>query len=77
MDGYDSGYSGADIQIAGEVISPGVLYDAVPTFVHGGYPAMDCYYTPFGNMNSTWTYSMTVFGSTCPPTYVMHSPDLG
>jgi hypothetical protein len=76
MDGYDSGYSGGDIQMAGDVVSRGVLYDSV-LGLQNGSPVTWCYYTPFGNMNSPWTYVDTQIGHIgCEPTMSIPYPDL-
>jgi len=72
MDGYDSGYSGGDIQMAGDVVSRGVLYDS-----YLGINTTTCFYTPFGNMNSPWTYTIELpYLGACPPFAIIPYPDL-
>jgi hypothetical protein len=63
MDGYESGYSGADIQMAGDVVSRVILYDTVYNAGH-----TYCYYTPFGNVNPAWTHTTILpFIGACDP----------
>ena len=77
MDGSDSNYQAfydgdAQLQIAGDVVSRGVLYDS-----YLGINTTTCFYTPFGNMNSPWTYTIELpYLGACPPFAIIPYPDL-